>query len=1179
MNAPDATRDIGLDDKYTLVRGRAFMTGTQALVRLPMLQRARDLAAGLDTAGFISGYRGSPIGGFDYALWRARAHLEQHHIRFQPGVNEDLAATSIWGTQQVGLYPDAKYDGVFALWYGKGPGVDRCGDVFKHANAAGTAKHGGMLLLAGDDHAAKSSTLAHQSEHIFKACCIPVLNAASVQEYLDLGLHGIAMSRFSGCWIAFKCVTDVIESGAVVDIDPQRVQVAIPADFAMPPGGLNIRWPDGFLEQEARLLDYKVYAALAYCRANRLDRIVWDSPAGCPPPRFGIVTTGKSYGDTLQALADLGIDERVARDAGIRLYKVAMPWPLEPLGARKFAEGLEEILGGEEKRQVIEYQIKEELYNWREGARPPRVVGKFDDNGEWSIAAGQPAGNWLLPAHYELSPALIARALANRFAKLGLDRKMGDRYRERLAAIEAKERALARPRVVAVRQPYFCAGCPHNTSTRVPEGSRAMAGIGCHFMALWMDRNTATFTHMGGEGAPWIGQAHFTGCPHVFANIGDGTYFHSGLLAIRAAAAAGVNMTYKILYNDAVAMTGGQHVDGPLDPAIISRQIAAEGVKPIVVVADEKEELPAGLDWASGVTIRARDELDAVQRELREVKGVSAIIYVQTCATEKRRRRKRGEFPDPARRVVINELVCEGCGDCSVASNCLAVEPLETEFGRKRTINQSACNKDFSCLKGFCPSFVTVEGGRLKKGTTAPEGDAAFPPLPPPPAAPLGEPFQVLVTGIGGMGVITIGQILAMAAHLEGRAATVLDMSGLAQKFGPVMSHVKIARSPDELHSVRVGAGAARLVLACDLVVASGAEALSKMSEATSKVVVNATVSPTAEFVKNPDWQLPGADLQGDIAAAAGARNVDFIPAGRLATALMGDAIATNMFMLGYALQKGWVPLAQESVVRAIGLNGVAVEFNRKALDWGRRAAVDLARVEQLAAPAAAIPLPRAASRNLDESIARRVEFLTAYQDAAYAARYRALVERARAVEAARTGSSALTGAVARYCFKLMAYKDEYEVARLHADRTFAQKIENMFEGDYQLKFHLAPPVFNRPDPRTGEASKSEFGPWMMAAFRVLAKLKRLRGTALDPFGHTAERKTERRLIVEYEATVDELLARLDRDNHALAVDIASVPENIRGFGHVKRRHLDAAKQNEAKLLAAFRAPRTVRAA
>jgi indolepyruvate ferredoxin oxidoreductase len=1171
MNAPDRVQQVSLDDKYTLQSGRAFMTGTQALVRLPMLQRVRDLAAGLNTAGFISGYRGSPVGSLDQALWKAKPFLDEHHIVFRPGVNEDLAATSIWGTQQVNLYPDAKYDGVFAMWYGKGPGVDRCGDVFKHANSAGTSKHGGVLVLAGDDHAAKSSTLAHQSEHVLKACCIPLLNAASVQEYLDLGLHGIAMSRFSGCWVAFKCVTDVIESGAVVEIDPQRVKTVTPSDFAMPPGGLNIRWPDGFLEQEARLLDYKVYAALAYCRANKLDRIVWDSPRA----RLGIITTGKSFGDTVQALADLGINERIAADVGIRLYKVAMSWPLEPQGARKFAEGLEEILVVEEKRQVIEYQIKEELYNWREGSHPPRVVGKFDDNGEWSIAAGQPAGNWLLPAHYELSPALIAKALASRLAKLGLDKHLGEHYRERLAYLEFKERALAKPRVVANRLPYFCSGCPHNTSTHVPEGSRALAGIGCHFMALWMDRNTATFTHMGGEGAPWIGQAPFTTCPHVFANIGDGTYFHSGLLAIRAAVAAGVSMTYKILYNDAVAMTGGQHHDGPLDPAIVSRQIAAEGVENIVAVVDEKEPLPGGLDWAPGVTIRPREELDAVQRELREKKGVSAIIYVQTCATEKRRRRKRGEFPDPPRRVVINELVCEGCGDCSIASNCLSVEPIETEFGRKRIINQSACNKDYSCLKGFCPSFVTVEGGALRKGKAAAAGgDAEFPPLPEPPQRDLERPHGTLVTGIGGMGVITIGQIVAMAAHLEGKAATVLDMSGLAQKFGPVMSHVRIARAPEELHSVRVGVGAADLVLGCDLVVTAGVEALSRMNQKTTRVVVNATVSPTAEFVRNPDWRLPGSELQAEIIEATGSNNVDFIAAGKLSTALLGDAIATNMFMLGYAFQKGLVPLAETSLLRAIELNGVAVEFNRKAFLWGRRAVVDPARVEQLAAPAEVVSLSQTFSRNLDELIARRVEFLTAYQDAAYAERYRRLVERVREVESRKTGATRLSEAVARHFFKLMAYKDEYEVARLYSDPAFTRRIADMFEGRTTLKFHLAPPIFSRPDPRTGEAGKSEFGPWMMTAFRVLAKLKRLRGTPLDPFGMTEERRTERRLVAEYEATVTDLLERLDRDNHQLAVEIALIPDRIRGFGHIKRRHLNEARKREAELLAAFRASR-----
>src|SRR3954466_6043187 len=715
MNAPidrAALDAASLDDKYTLERGRVFLTGTQALIRLMMLQRERDARTGLNTAGFVSGYRGSPLGGLDQSLWRAKKHLEQHHVKFQPGVNEDLAATAIWGTQQLNLFPGARYDGVFSMWYGKGPGVDRCGDVFKHANAAGTSRHGGVLALAGDDHAAKSSTLPHQSEHIFKACLIPVLNPANVQDYLDLGLHGIAMSRYSGCWVAFKCVTDVVESGASVIADPDRVQVKMPQDFSLPQGGLNIRWPDGILEQETRILDWKVYAALAYVRANGLDKMIFDSPKA----RLGIITAGKSHGDVMQALADLGIDAQIARDIGLRVYKVAMTWPLEPQGARRFAEGLEEVLVVEEKRQLIEYQIKEELYNWKEGVRAPRVVGKFDDSGEWSRSGGKPAGTWLLPAHYEHSPAMVARAIAQRLEKLGMTGPLGSQFRERLAFLDLKEKLLAKPRVTAVRQPYFCSGCPHNTSTRVPEGSRATAGIGCHFMAVWMDRSTATFTHMGAEGVPWVGQAPFTDEKHIFANLGDGTYFHSGLLAIRAAVAAKVNMTYKILYNDAVAMTGGQRHAAPPAPAMIPRQTPAEGVKPIIVVTDEPEKYPHGTSWAPGVTIRHRDELDQVQRELREMPGVSALIYDQTCASEKRRRRKRNEYPDPAKRAVINEMVCEGCGDCSAKSNCLSVEPLETEFGRKRAINQSSCNKDYSCVNGFCPSFVTVEGGKLKKG-------------------------------------------------------------------------------------------------------------------------------------------------------------------------------------------------------------------------------------------------------------------------------------------------------------------------------------------------------------------------------------------------------------------------------------------------------------------------------
>jgi len=1186
MNAPLSAHQslqpetISLDDKYTLANGRVFLTGTQALIRLPMMQRQRDLAAGLNTAGFISGYRGSPLGSVDQTAMKAKKYLDAHQVRFQPGVNEDLAATSIWGTQQVNLFPGAKVDGVFSMWYGKGPGVDRCGDVFKHANGAGTAKHGGVLVLAGDDHAAKSSTNAHQSEHILKACGIPVLYPASVQEYLDYGLHGWAMSRYTGLWVAMKCVTDVVESGATVDVDPDRVRIVLPDDFAMPSGGLNIRWPDAVLDQEARLVNYKWYAALAYARANGLNRVIWDSPQA----RFGILTAGKAYLDTRQALDDLGIDEQVARDIGLRLYKVGMTWPLEAGGVRDFATGLEEILVVEEKRQLLEYQLKEELYNWRDDVRP-RVVGKFDDTGEWSNMRHAGHGEWLLPATYELNPAQIARAIAARITKYFAGHPVEQRVRERLAYIEAKEAVLkvGKPDPQKDRIPYFCSGCPHNTSTRVPEGSRALAGIGCHYMALWMDRSTATFTHMGAEGSTWIGEAPFTEEKHVFANIGDGTFYHSGLLAIRAAAAARVNMTYKILFNDAVAMTGGQTHDGPLDPATISRQVAAEGVKPIVVVTDEPDKYPTDTDWAPGVTVRHRSELDAVQRELREVQGVSAIIYDQTCASEKRRRRKRGAYPDPAKRAVINELVCEGCGDCSVKSNCLSVEPLETEFGRKRQINQSTCNKDFSCVNGFCPSFVTVEGGQLKKPKKAAGRDAAAGPTPhdraqtlPQPQLPtLVQPYGVLVTGIGGTGVVTVGQILAMAAHVAGKACTVLDMSGLAQKGGPVMSHVRLAESDDHIFSTRVGTGAADLLIGCDVLVSASKDAVSRMGHGRTHALVNATLAPTAAFVKNPDWSYPDAISVQTVREACGADQVDAIQGGRLATALMGDSIATNMFMLGYAWQRGWVPLSEQALLTAIELNGVSVDFNRQSFAWGRLAAHDLAAVEQevqALAPAQVIEFKR--QPTLDDMIRRRVEFLTGYQNAAYAESYRAFVERVRADElrvAGNDGPLQLTETVARYLFKLMAYKDEYEVARLHSDPAFKARIGSMFEGDYAVKYHLAPPLLSKRDAH-GHLVKQAYGSWVGKVFPLLAKLRFLRGSLLDPFGHTEERKTERALITTYRETIAGLCASLTRERLPLVTEVARIPEEIRGYGHVKERHLRNAKEKEAKLLAQLKA-------
>ena len=1160
---------ISLDDKWTLERGRAFMTGTQALIRLPMLQRERDLKAGLNTAGFITGYRGSPVTSVDQTAMKAKKYLEEHHVKFHPGMNEDLAATSVWGTQQTNLYPDAKYDGVFAMWYGKGPGVDRCGDVFKHGNNAGSSKHGGVLVLAGDDHAAKSSSTAHQSDHILTHCGIPVLYPSSVQEYLDYGLHAWAMSRYTGLWVSMKCVTDIIESGAVVDLDPNRVQIVTPTDFEVPQGGLNIRWPDAVLDQEVRMSNFKWYAALAYARANKLNRIIWDSPT----PKIGIITAGKSYVDTRQALADLGIDEQAARDIGLRLYKVGMTWPLESEGVHEFARGLDEILVVEEKRQVMEYALKEALYNLPDGQRP-RVVGKFDDTGEWSNKDRMGHGDWLLPATYELNPAQIARAIASRISHYCAGHPVAERVRERIAFLEAKELVLksipAKPNPETDRIPYFCSGCPHNSSTKVPEGSRAMAGIGCHYMVLWMDRETSTFTHMGAEGTTWIGQAPFTNEKHVFVNLGDGTYFHSGALAIRASVAAKVNITYKILYNDAVAMTGGQNVDGPLDPGMISRQIAAEGVKPIIVVTDEPDKYPSDYNWAPGTTVRHRSELMDVQRELREMPGVSAVIYDQTCASEKRRRRKKGEFPDPAKRAVINEAVCEGCGDCSVQSNCLSVEPLETELGRKRQINQSSCNKDFSCVSGFCPSFVTVEGGGLKKPKKAATAEAAPPVLPEPRIPSVETPFGILVAGVGGTGVVTVGQILAVAAHVEGKGAVVLDQSGLAQKGGPVMSHVRLAEHQADLHSTRVGTGSADLVIGCDQIVTASRDALSRMGEGRTWAAVNATGATTAAFVKNPDWQFPAEGSRGAILQACGADNVDFVDAGKIATALMGDAIATNMFMLGYAFQKGHVPLREASLMKAIELNGVSVAFNKAAFNWGRSAAHDLASVTKVAAPAKVIEFKR--TQTLDEIVNRRVELLTAYQNAAYAAQYKGFVDSVRAEESKLGKGTRLTEAVARYFYKLMAYKDEYEVARLHTDPAFRDKIAGMFEGDITIKFHLAPPLMAKHD-KQGHAIKREYGPWMMNAFGMLAKFKGLRGTAFDVFGYTAERRTERALIKQYRETVVALLPKLTPENLAQAVAIASIPEEIRGYGHVKARHLKAAKEKEAGLVAAFHAP------
>jgi len=1182
MNAPldqavlKALADVTLDDKYTLEKGRAYMSGTQALVRLPMLQKARDRAAGLNTAGFISGYRGSPLGALDQALWKAKQHLADNDIIFQPGLNEDLAATSVWGTQQTVLTPHATREGVFGMWYGKGPGVDRSMDVFKHANSAGTSAHGGVLVLAGDDHGAKSSTVAHQSEHDLISAGIPVLYPANVQEYLDFGLHGWAMSRYSGLWVAMKCVTDVVESTASVDIDPDRTRIIIPDDFTLPPGGLGIRWPDPPLDQEARLMDYKWYAALAYTRANGLNRIVMDSPRA----RFGIMAAGKAYLDTRQALLELGLDEAACAQLGIRLIKIGCVWPLNAQDAREFATGLEEILVVEEKRQILEYALKEELYNWRDDVRPS-VYGKFDqkdnDGGEWSV----PRGQWLLPARGELSPAIIARAIARRLDKADLSPELRARIASRIAIIEAKEREQSAPTTAADRKPWFCSGCPHNTSTRVPEGSRALAGIGCHYMSIWMDRNTATFSHMGGEGAAWIGQRHFTSEKHIFANLGDGTYFHSGILALRASIAANSNITYKILYNDAVAMTGGQPVDGVLKVTDVIAQVHAEGARKIVVVTDEPEKYK-GVALAGNAPVYHRDELDRVQRELRDIEGTTVLVYDQTCATEKRRRRKRGTYPDPARRVYINEAVCEGCGDCSVKSNCLSVEPVETPRGSKRRINQSSCNKDFSCVNGFCPSFVTAEGAQVKKPRPASQpaqagadkGPAMDLPLPQLPA--LDATYGILVTGIGGTGVVTIGGLLGMAAHLERKGVTVLDMAGLAQKGGAVLSHVQLAPSPAYLHATRIATGEARLIIGCDTIVTSAPDVLAKALKGHTSAIVNSAPIPTAAVIHNPKWQFPQADSNQLLTKAMG-DGCEFVDANALAVALLGDAIYANPLLLGYAWQKGWIPLSREALVRAIELNGVMVDKNLAAFEWGRATAhlgAQAVMPQKAGAPAAAriIPMPE----TLDQIVARNQQWLTEYQNARYAKRYATAVERIRAREASLQPGNAnrLTRAVAVNLAKLMAYKDEYEVARLYTDPAFTAGLREQFDGepgkDYTLTFHLAPPLLARKNEK-GQLIKRSYGPWMLSAFRVLAKLKGLRGSPLDIFGKTEERRMERQLIADYIDLVNELADSVTEKNLAVAIELARLPDDIRGFGHVKEANVQAAQARRSELLASYR--------
>ena len=1144
-------RPVSLDDKYDLSQPHVLVTGYQALIRAGLMQKERDRQAGLNTGGYLTGYRGSPLGGLDQQFMRAGRQLSAADIKFQPGINEELAATALWGTQQAELRGEGKFDGVFGLWYGKGPGVDRSGDVFRHANFAGTSKNGGVLALMGDDHTAESSTTAHQSEFHFVDVMMPILNPAGVQEIIDYALYGWAMSRYTSTWTALKCMHETVESTGVVDGRLDRVQIVTPTDFQMPLGGLNIRLADTILGQEARLHDFKRDAMLAFVRANKLNKII---TSGGRTPKIGIITTGKAYLDVRQALDELGIDELKCNDLGIRLFKLGCVWPVPRQELLEFAAGLELIIVVEEKRSLIEVQVREELYGT---ANQPVCIGKKDEQ-----------GNWLFPVKGALDPNDVAVCIGERLLRFGANEELS----ANVARLKAAQRALSETLDVGVRIPYFCSGCPHNTSTRVPEGSRAYAGIGCHYMAQWMDRETLGYTQMGGEGANWIGEAPFSNTEHVFQNLGDGTYNHSGNMAIRAAIASGVKMTYKILFNDAVAMTGGQSNDGGLTVDQIARQVAAEGASRIVVVTDEPWKYPKDTDWPRGMTIHHREELDAIQREMTTVPGVSVLIYDQTCAAEKRRRRKRGTFPDPAKRVVINDLVCEGCGDCGVKSNCVSVQPLETEWGRKRRIDQSSCNKDYSCLNGFCPSFVTVHGAQLKKGESV-VAPSDWLDLPAPSVPLINHPYSIIVTGIGGTGIVTIGGIVSMAAHLEGKGVGVIDMAGLAQKGGAVFSHIRIANEPSDIHAIRVAAAGADLVLGGDIVVVGNKKVLGAIKPGNTRVIVNTAEFLPGDFARNADYSLPTERLKRAIVTAAGAGRSNFVDASRLATALLGNSIGGNMFMLGYAYQVGALPLSAEAVEKAIEMNGEAVPMNIAAFRYGRRAAIDPAALEALVAPR-----PQEAndalrlSQSFGETVERRVEFLAAYQSKRYARRYRTWVEKVQAAEAQRTpGQSGLSEAVARYLFKLMAYKDEYEVARLYTDTSFVERVKSTFAGDnLRFEFHLAPPLLAKRDSNSGEPKKMSFGPWMLSAFRVLSKFKFLRGTPLDPFGHTAERRMERKLVADYLAMLETIVADLTTANHHTAVALASIPEKIRGFGPVKQRHLVAAKAEEAALREQF---------
>lgn len=1153
----NALRNAKLTDKYELNEGMAYMSGLQALARIPIVQRQRDIAAGLNTAGFISGYRGSPLGGYDMEINRAKKYLDQLDVKFIPGVNEDLAATSVWGTQQIHLMPGTKseYDGVFGIWYGKAPGVDRSGDVIRHANAYGTSPHGGVLALIGDDHGCKSSTLPCQSDHVLYAYMVPQLYPASILEFVEYGLLGIAMSRYSGCWSAFKVTSETVETSGTVDLSRENREILIPTEdeFIMPPGGVHIRLNDTPRDVDWRLQNFKLFACHAFARKNKIDRMIFDSPK----PRFGIITAGKSYGDVRQALIELGITDDVAKQLGLRLYKVGMTWPLEPQGVQDFVEGLEEILIVEEKRELIEYQLKQQIFNW-DAKRRPIVVGKYDE-----------IGDRLLPLHNDQTVGQVAHVIAKRIRRF----YDNDKVQRALKFYSDYEEEMQNYTPPSLRKPYYCAGCPHNTSTKVPDDGFAMVGIGCHYMVQWMDRNSSLCTQMGGEGVPWIGSSPYTDRKHIFANLGDGTYFHSGTLAIRAAVAANVNITYKVLYNDAVAMTGGQLVDGELPVYRVAQQVMGEGVKKCWILTETPENYKDMEGIPSNVPVMHRDWLDKVMKEAQETEGTTVIIYDQTCAAEKRRRRKRGLYPDPAKRVIINKSVCEGCGDCSEQSNCMAVQPVETEYGRKRKINQSMCNKDFSCLKGFCPSFVTVYGGELKK-TKASNSDDVFGSIPDPEIKDIDGAYNIMVSGIGGTGVLTVGSLMGMASHLEGKFSRNLDAVGLAQKGGEVLSHVRISASQEELRTGHIITGGSDLLLACDMVSAVGKNAYETLNPDRTNAVINTDNTPVADFITNNSVDFHDNQIKEKIMERTRGEGQHFVPGTHYATVLLGNEIATNIFMLGFAWQLGLIPLRYESIARAIELNGVAIDMNKRSFNFGRLAAHEPEKIDQMVHEIFGEKESEKIAETLVEKVEKRYSYLVEYQNESYAQKYKSMIEKVQQKESeVVANSTTLTETVASYYHKLLAYKDEYEVARLYTNGDFIKDLEKTFTGNYKIEFNLAPPIISGEDKATGRPKKRTFGPWMLSAFKLLAKMKFLRGTPFDIFGYNHERKTERELIKEYESHIEKVLTLVNKDNIDHCVSLLSIPNEIRGYGPVKDESIKIARAKQEYILARIENP------